>query len=540
MDDEEDTSKFSLGEPATDFYQRGKQKRQSVIDKARRLADITIPSVFPEEGYETGEDTFIPNQSFTAFCVNTLASKLMLTALPPGRPNLKYNPIEHKLQEEIAADPELWGKIKLSLSRREESHRERLEVTKARSAYVKRIKLGLITGNWLDQWIDIDTPIVHNMHNYVVKRDAKGNQLVVVLHEEATIKALDPDIQEIAKRTIEAGDKTPEWDQTVDVYTVCKLDDDGPKKVWLYWQEIDGEKLEDTESESPFDNPPLYAGWLIPVYGKNWGESYCGEYQGDLLATENFAAADQDGAAASAFTLFFVKPGSSTSYAEVKKAENLEVLVGDAADVTVLRVDKAGDFQKVSNSASEAARRLASAFLLNSSIRRDAERVTAEEWRIQAKELDEAMGGLYSDIAQTSQRWFVLRFVHLHELDDKTLPPLPEGIISLGVVTGLDSIGRVGEGDRLMSFATKGQAAIGQEQFAMRLKVDGFLRQLAASESVKPEGILKTDDELNQEMQQAEKKQQQKVALEAAAPAIAQEGAKAVGDQIRSQAVEQQ
>ena len=69
--------------------------------------------------------------------------------------------------------------------------------------------------------------------------------------------------------------------------------------------------------------------------------------------------------------------------------------------------------------------RLQFAFLLNSSIQRNAERVTASEIRFMAEDLEQALGGIYSILSQEFQLPFVMRKMAMME-KSKKLPKLPK------------------------------------------------------------------------------------------------------------------
>ena len=66
-------------------------------------------------------------------------------------------------------------------------------------------------------------------------------------------------------------------------------------------------------------------------------------------------------------------------------------------------MQKFNDFRVAQESAQKIEERLAAAFLLNSSVQRDAERVTAEEVRFMAQELESTLGGVYSVLSQEFQ-----------------------------------------------------------------------------------------------------------------------------------------
>lgn len=540
-----DNDGVGLGQTAEDFYNEWSPQRLGAETRARRLADLTIPSVFPPEGWESSQDDLeTTNQSVNAFCTNTLGNKLTLAALPPSLPMAKYTPIETRIGEDIKADPELWGETLYALSRREENHRARLETTLGRDTYGQAMRLLLTTGNCCTIWTDIDKPRTYNLNYYVCVRDAAGTPLATVLKDSVPYAVADDDVKQAAEANWARAGKKPGrgWGDKIDIFHCQKLirHDDGEKE-WVYWQEVEGgQVVSGTEAYSPEDVPPMMPAELIHVTGSHWGLPYALDYEGDLQAVENFAASLQDGAAALAWFLLFVNPTGQTNIKDVQEADTLDVLPGRAEDVSALQTLKTGDLSVVAQEFEKASRRLGFAYAQSTSIQRSGERVTAEEWEKMAQELDTSMGGLYTTLSRGYQRWFVLRFIHLHELEDKDMKPLPEGIVRVGVVTGLDNIGSSTEHQNLIAWAKEGNEVLGPEQFQGSLNAGGFLKRTAAARAVKVEGLLKTEDQKQAEQQAAQQQQQQQTVLDKATGPMAQGGADMIAQMMQQQQGAQQ
>ena len=508
-------SDTDLGVTAADFYESGRAGRTGPVELGRRLANIISPSIFPPEQWNAGDPLPVINQSVNAYAVNTLASKMMLGAFPPGLTGWKSTPVEHKLDEDIRNDPTLYSQVIYAMSRRDETHRERLEATKCRTAYTQFMRLLLTTGNALCLWTDIDNPVIYNMHHYVVKRDSAGEHLVTVLKQSVSRMVADPDVVDAADRHRAENNKAATgnpWDDEIEIYHCQKLIRTGSKKEYVYWQEVEGgEVIDDTVAYADYDTPTMYPGGMIPEYGSDWYLPYCGDYEGDMQAVENFSAALQDGGAAAARFITLVNPGGDTDIKDILEAENLEVVPGKAEDVHVLRADKGGDLAVTSQEMESASRRLGQAFLLFTSVQRKGERVTAEEWRILAGEIDQAMGGLYSSVSQTAQRHFVLRFMFLHEETDKKLGKLPEGLVRVAVVTGIDSLGQSSEKARFKEFITDANELTANPALEKYLDLGDGLRRLAAFNNIKSDGLVKDAERMasdgaeakNQAMQQS-------------------------------------
>lgn len=489
---------YSLGEPAEEVYRRRVGHRESVINMARRMADLTIPSVFPPRAFRTGDPLPGNNQSVGARCVNNLASKLMFMAFPPGQPMMRLVVPEYLFQPEIDANPELYSNTLMALSRLEMAHRQKLETTPMRSAYTGFIKQLLVAGNCLWRQMKVVNPTYHRMDQYVVCRDRAGHPLVTVLEEKVEIDTLPEDVKsQILEITPELLKATDPRMKTACIYSVMKLKTAASgEQSWCYWEEYKGKLIDGTEVECDFDDAPMWPAWLIPVFGDDWGRSYCEEYRGDLYQMEQLASSLGDGAALAAWFLTFVDPASRNSVRQIRQAKNLSILSGRATDMSVFRTDKTADLSWINEQMGEVAQRLAAAFLLNSSIQRSAERVTAEEIERMGAELDQAMGGVYSEMAQGPQRRIVVRFVRLNEEETPQLPRMPPSV-QIQVVTGIDALGATSEEQTLVEYAETIDKLFPQQAAAI-LNATTFAVQLGAIKGIKTDGLVNTTQQRQQ------------------------------------------
>lgn len=517
---------------AADLYDELALGRTQVIEKARELARISVPSAFPPEGYKAGDSLPPPNQSINARAVTTLASRIMLTALPPGFPMLKYSIIEHKLQPEIDKDPALYSMTLMALARREKANRDRLEVTNIRTAYTEAAEQLIIAGNVCWRHMDIDHPSAHRMTDYVTKRSAGGEALKTILKLGVSLEELDPSTAMFIRNVMATDPKFTTQDCERDqqtIYACQKLYVRSKKeKVWLYWEEFNGECIPDSEATLDYSAPILFPAWMKPNYGQNWGTSYAQLYEGDMWIAENGSADLNDMSDAAAITWLFVKPGGVTSKKVLEKAENVRIMHGDAADITVFRLDKTNDASFVQSHVDGAEKRLGQAFLMVSSIQRSGERVTAEEWRQMTSELDMAMGGLYASFAQGLGKNIVTRFLALQEDEDHSLKPLPPGIIRVGVVTGMDAMSLNEEEVNLENALGVLIKVFGPEGMPMAVVPAEVVRRVMAGNAVKPDGLVKNEATQQQETAQATQQGSQQKLLDAVAPPLAKEGAKAL------------
>jgi hypothetical protein len=203
-----------------------------------------------------------------------------------------------------------------------------------------------------------------------------------------------------------------------------------------------------------------------------------------------------------------VNPNGTTRADAISRAENGAVVAGNAADVEFLTVAKNSDFATALQTMQMIEKRLNFVFLNNEAATRDASRVTAEEIRLMATQLESGLSGTYSVLAHELQLPLVKRVMHIMGVDG-ALPAMPKGLIEPVVQTGLEAIGRGNDKARLTNFIQTIGAALGPEALMQYVDPSELIRRFAASDGIDTDGLVKTDDDL-----QNEQAQQQQLMLE--------------------------
>jgi hypothetical protein len=241
------------------------------------------------------------------------------------------------------------------------------------------------------------------------------------------------------------------------------------------------------------------------------------EYLGDLKSLEGLQQAIVEGAAAAAKILFLVNPNGVTDMKDLAEAENGAFREGMEQDVSVLQLQKYNDFRVAKDTADGIESRLSYAFLLNSAVQRGGERVTAEEIRYVANELESALGGIYSILSQELQLPLIRRLIYQME-KQKRLPVLPAKAVKPVIVTGLEALGRGNDLDKLDRFI----APIAQNpEGAARINWGDYYTRRGTALGIDMKGLIKSEDQIAAEQQQA---QQVAMMQQAMTPAINQAG----------------
>jgi hypothetical protein len=175
----------------------------------------------------------------------------------------------------------------------------------------------------------------------------------------------------------------------------------------------------------------------------------------------------------------------------VQDAPNTAVRAGKAEDVTVLQMGKFNDFKVAQGVMESIERRISLAFLLNSSVQRNGERVTAEEIRYVASELEDGLGGVYSILSQEFQLPFVTRIMWQMERQKK-LPPLPKGLVRPVITTGLEALGRGHDLTKLDTLLAALCSRSVPKSLRTYLKVGDYITRVGTSLGIDMAGLVAT------------------------------------------------
>jgi hypothetical protein len=277
-----------------------------------------------------------------------------------------------------------------------------------------------------------------------------------------------------------------------------KLDSDG--KFYDVYQELNGKEVPKSRGQYRRDDLPFLALRMIMVDNEDYGRSYVEEYMGDLKSLEGLSKSIVEGSAAMAKLLFLVNPNGTTKKKTIAEAANTAVVDGNAADVTVLQAGKAGDFRVALDTINGLLERLGYAFLLNTSVQRNGERVTAEEIRYMAKELDDALGGIFAVLSQEFQLPLVRRVMKRLQIQG-AIPELPEGAVKPSIVTGMEALGRSQELDNLRLFV-QDIVPLGADVLKQYLSVSEFIKRVGANRGIDMLNLVRTEQEVQQIQQQ--------------------------------------
>lgn len=470
-------------------YQKLESERSGYLNRARDYAKFSLPYILPEVTPRSGAANQHGFQGIGAQAVNHLANKLIITLFPPQRSFFKLEMTE---AAEAALNKAGFTKTDLSeqlsaITKRTQRVQEEMN---SRSALVEAAKHLIISGNSCLYAPKDGAMQAIPLSNYVVTRSMSGSLLCLIVLQEKELNSFEPTIQALIRSSGQGRANMKPFDK-VKLYTEAKLVGD--------FFEVRQSAFEVPLDKKPQRVKPDQLPW-IPVrwntcYGESYGRGLMEDHAGDFFVIEFLSKALARGMALMADVKYLVKPGSVTDIDALVESPTGEFITGNIDDVGVLQLDKYADFTPISNALAEYKQRIGQSFMMGSANRRDAERVTAYELRLDANELETSLGGIYSHLAQSLQR--PLAYLFLRRVDSK----IRGDNFEPQILTGLEALGRIGDLDKIAQFTEiMNMPSTWPEGLQQRVKWDEYARGVAASLSMELPW-LKTQAELDAEME---------------------------------------
>lgn len=499
---------------AAKLYSRLSTDRNTFLSRAEECSLYTLPTLIPKQGHSATSKFYTPYQSVGARGVNNLASKLLLALLPPNSPFFRLT-IDDFTLEQLTQQEGMRAQVEEKLNKMERAVQSEVEAGAYRVSTFEALKHLLVGGNILLYLPKEGGMRVFPLSKYVIQRDPMGSVLDIVVKEDVSPAVLSEEVQKAVGLMDEEGESKAddEREKTVSLYTHVKW----VGKKWEVYQEIKGAKVPGSTGTYPADKSAWIPVRFTKIDGESYGRGYVEEYLGDLISLEGLSQAILEGASAAAKLLFLVNPNGTTNQRTLAKAENGDVVEGNAADVTTLQVNKAADFRVALESIRDIQERLSFAFMLNSAVQRTGERVTAEEIRFMAGELESALGGVYSILSQEYQIPLVNRIMFAMQRRKK-LPALPKGIVRPTIVTGMEALGRGNDLNRLRQFF---EVAAEISSMPAELNKGDALTRAGTAIGIDMAGLVRSPEELAEDEAKA---QQQQMMSQGMTPAITQAG----------------
>jgi len=472
--------------------------RSPYLDRARECAKLTIPMLLPENGANGSTQFTTPEQSLGARGLNNVSAKLLMALFPPNAPFMKME-VDDMTAGEMTGQKGLKDEVDKAFSQFVRRIMTDFEARALRSDLYECFRLLTMSGNVTLYVPEDGRGRVYRLDRYVCRRDASGNLIEWVSKEPIARAALPEDIRGSVPSDSPTG-STPSGtigeaaDEILDLFTHITLSPDG---TYAIYQEVGGMVVPGSEGSYVKDELPFLVLRYNKVDGEDYGRGLIEEYLGDLTHMESLSKSIREFVAISARVIPILNPNGTITARDLVTAKNGEPILGDDGDVKFLQIERYNDFRVAKEMIGELTQRLSYAWLMNTAIQRPGERVTAEEIRFMARELEDTLGGTYS-VQSVDLQLPLAKILIKHLERRKSLPELPPNVATPKVVTGMDALGRGSDLSNLMQW----KAVIAGTPAEADVKWDMFALRTANSLNVSTEGLVKTPEEKQAEQQQ--------------------------------------
>lgn len=498
-------------ESAQQWWMSGEADKQTMMFRTERYAALTIQKICLPNGFDSaGTDQAHDYQALGAQGVNHLTNKLMLAMFAPSRPFFRVAPgkaASAQMKQQGIKDEDLAP----LLSATERAAVERLDELGQRPKLYATMRHLIIAGN-VQLCLDEDNIRVIALRNFCVKRDHSGRVHSNIIKECVKFDELDPAVQAALPGKYNADTK-------VDHYRWIKWNYETSMYEMTQW-------VNEHQLPQPFngrwtdeDCPYVILTWDL-ADDSDYATGLVEEYLGDLEALSVLAEAIVDAAVLGTEFRWLVNPSGVTQAEDLAASKNGDALSGKPEDIAPTSGGNAQNLQAAIEVSSIYEKRLSLAFMLQSALTRDAERVTAEEIRQNAMELETAFGGVYTSLAQTLQgkiaRWLL-------KASGNTITGTDMKVI---VITGLDALSRNGDLDNLRAaFGDLAQLTNAPPQLLARLKYDPLVAFVGDGRGIDLRPYVMSDQEYAAQQQQIAQQQAVQAGMQQHAVTTADNGA---------------
>ena len=495
---------------ASTRYSKLATNRSQFLETAVECSELTLPYLVQQDtGQRSGKKHLLqPWQSVGAKAVVTLAAKLMLAMLPPQTSFFKLQVRDDKLGEEL--EPSMKSELDLSFSKIERMVMDYIDASNDRVVVHQALKHLIVSGNALI-FMGKDGLKHFPLQRYVVNRDGNGNILEIVTKEIISRKVLGLEPKPSYPNDTNKEQAVGSDEDDAEVYTCVKQDESSGR--WIWHQEVDDQIIPGSRSTAPKSASP----WLVlrfnTVDGEDYGRGRVEEFVGDLRSLDGLSQALVEGSSVASKVIFLVSPSATTKPQTLSKAGNGAIIQGRPEDVGVVQVGKTADFATASQLMMSLEKRISEAFLILNV--RDSERTTAEEVRMTQLELEQQLGGLFSLLTVEFLIPYLNRTLLVLQRSNQ-IPKLPKGYVRPKIVAGVNQLGRGHDAQALTQFVTTIAQTLGAEALFKYINPSEAIKRLAASQGIDVRNLIKTDQQLQQDMQAAQQQQTQQALVEQA------------------------
>lgn len=482
----------------SDEYESSLFERDPIISNAKQSALYTIPTLMRSltDSYEHVSC----NQSIGAQGVNHLASKLLHVLMPTHTSFARLSVID-RVDDGEDSDAEV-EEVNQLLSAIERIIKSLMEEVDIRSDIFECLKHLIVTGNCLIVVSDSGKLNIIPIENYVIQRDDSDNVLKILIKKTVDRSTLPEQYSQYRSSLPDNGSPSKHIvdRNSVDIYTKVHRH----KDKWVVEEEIDSDKYH--LGYYDLGKSPYIPLRFTKLYGNSYGASHVDNIINDLINFDKLTLSLTDTGHINSKVLFIVSPSSTLNINKLSRAQSGDFVTGEIGDISTLQVNKASDYNVANNIWSGLRREISDFFFMGQAVTRPAERVTAEEIRYMARQIDESLGGVVSILSQEMQLPLYKRFYSIAE-KKRIIPRVREGTVEPVIVTGIAAFARSFTLESFKEFASVTMNLLGPDAMSKYLSEPEVLMRIANDLGIEIKGLLKPhnpdSDEPEQINQQA-------------------------------------
>ena len=484
----------------------------SQISQLQKLAEFTDPTLMinPLEIASNGQG-YQPAihrdfQSLGAVLLNNLAAKMSGMLFPVNQPNFRVQVSD--AMKQAAQIQHNWdsSQLQTAVATIERKACERLYLGNSYTKLQRAIKLCIVSGECLVYRNgDQGNIVVWNRHSYAVRRDPRGRVWKILLKQSVTRETLPMNMEAIVEAVGYAGGKA-------DLFTQVEFKESpipGTPRVAVITHEVNGKPV-DVSSTMPEHLCPLFvATWTVQDgehYARGLVENFAGDFARLSALSENLTMYE----ISSLTCVRLVNTEAVSKIQDFEQAKTGDYVANGPGNAPGIIDFDTGNHNKIiaiNQSINIISQRLAQAFMY-SGMQRDSERTTATEVSMVAKEADQALGGAYSQLAQTLQS--PLAYLTMMELGDDITSGLIGEHLKPSIVTGVQALARSADTQRLLELDQLAQTIPILTGVDPTLDAKKILERMASNAGVDLTDLAKSAEQLHQEAQaQAQQAQTQ-------------------------------
>ena len=472
-------------------------EKGDLIERSEAYARWTLPYIMLPTEEDAGYEPEKGNVEIGAPAVNHLANRIVDVLFPVSRPffSVTMNP-ETELEIAKETDEAQLGEFKeelhAAIRKIEDLAVSKMNLSVYRPMAIEVAKHLIITGNALIRVMPQGQRVQYGIDRFGVRRNNKGEVYEVVLYDKKLLRSFD----DKTKAEIKAQPPGLTHSDKVELMTHYCLKDGR----WEITQEAEGLPIGSKEYQTPKDFDLIILTWTL-AHNEHYGRGLVEDTAVTFHKLDVLGEAETEMLAIMCDIKFLVRPGSILS----KNVEHLNTAprgsyhVGNEGDVTIPDLGRRNDVQVLRSAILDSEALIQKSFLMFQT--RDAERVTAEEVRAVANQLESAFGGLYSRLSvqwqQPEAEWAMRASNWEKQVEDASQ-------FIVRVTTGLESMSREGQVDNLrLAIADMQMLEAVPEALQGAFHPLRFAKYVASNRGVAIMDFLKTPEEIQAEEQQA-------------------------------------